>query len=73
LHIIVANNIHVSAVAFVLFILQCMLGGEERQRNVTYAFLKFLMAKMDPLNVVSHDVAVYKKESTTINQDLLCT
>jgi hypothetical protein len=29
------------------------------------------MVKTDPLNVVSHNVAVYKKVTTTINKALL--
>jgi hypothetical protein len=45
-------------------------GGEKGLRNVIYLFLKFLMLKIDPLNVVSYNVAVYKN-ITTLNEDLL--
>jgi hypothetical protein len=41
-------------------------GSEERLRNITYLFLKFLMVKIDSLNV-----AVYKNVTTMLNKDLL--
>jgi hypothetical protein len=47
-------------------------GGEERLRNVTHLFVKFLMVKVGPLNVVSHNVGFYKNVTTTLNDDLLC-
>jgi hypothetical protein len=34
--------------------------GEERLWNVTYLLLMFVMVKVDPLNGVSYNVAVYK-------------
>jgi hypothetical protein len=40
-------------------------------RNVTCLFLKFLMVKVDPPNVVSHNVTVCKGVSTTLKKDLL--
>jgi hypothetical protein len=46
-------------------------GGEEGPKNVTYLFLKFLMVIIDPLNAVSHNVAVYKNLTTTLNEALL--
>jgi hypothetical protein len=57
--------------AFMLSVLHACYGGEERLWNVTYLFLKFLMVKMDPLNRVSHNVAVYKNVNTTLNAGLL--
>jgi hypothetical protein len=39
--------------------------------NVTYLFLTFIMVKVDPLNGVSYNVAVYKNVSRTLNEDLL--
>jgi hypothetical protein len=47
-----------------------MLWVEEGLRNVTYLFLKFLMVKIDTLNVVSH--VVHKNVTMTLNEDLLC-
>jgi hypothetical protein len=41
-------------------------GGGERLRNVTYLFL---MVKMDPLNVVSHNVAASKNVSNDVKGD----
>jgi hypothetical protein len=38
---------------------------EGRLRNITQLFLKFLMVKRDPLNVVSRNVAVYKNENVS--------
>jgi hypothetical protein len=35
-----------------------IVGGEERPRNVTCLFLKFLVVEMDLINVVSHNIAV---------------
>jgi hypothetical protein len=37
---------------------------------VTYLFLKFLMVKIDTLNVVSH--VVYNNVTITLSEDLLC-
>jgi hypothetical protein len=42
-------------------------GGEERLRTVTNCTY-FIM---DPLNVITHNVPVYKNVSTTLNEDLL--
>jgi hypothetical protein len=47
--------------------------GEERLRNVTYTFLKFLTVKGGPLNIISHNVAVYKNVYMTLNKNLLYT
>jgi hypothetical protein len=46
--------------------------SEERLRNVTYLFLKFLMVKMDPLNIVSH-IAVYKNITKMLKENLVYT
>lgn len=68
------KNIKLFRAAFILCILHASYGGEERLRNLTYLFLQFLMVKMDPLNRVSYNVAVYKNENTNLNADLLyCT
>jgi hypothetical protein len=48
-----------------------VMGSEERLRNLTYSFLKFLVVKAYPLNVVSHNIAVYKNITMTLNEDLL--
>jgi hypothetical protein len=40
------NRIHVAS------IYSACLVGEERLRNVTYLFLKFIVVKMGPFNVV---------------------
>jgi hypothetical protein len=40
-------------------------------RNVSYLFLKFVMVKLGPLNVVPHNFAVYKNLSTKLNEDSL--
>jgi hypothetical protein len=37
----------------------------------TYLFIKFLMIKMDPLNVVSHNIAVYKNVTTALDEGLV--
>jgi hypothetical protein len=47
------------------------MGSEERLRNLTYSFLKFLVVKAYPLNVVSHNIAVYKNITMKLNEDLL--
>jgi hypothetical protein len=47
--------------------------GEERLRNITYMFLKFVMVKGDLLNVILYNVAVYKNVYMTLNEDLLYT
>jgi hypothetical protein len=70
LHVFIAKNIQVFAIALMLSFSACY-GDEERLRNVTNLFLKFLVVKVDPLNVVSRDVAVYKNVSTTLNEDLV--
>jgi hypothetical protein len=59
-------------VAFILYVLQytCTC-DEKRLRNITYLLLNFLMVTMDPLNGVSHNIAVCKNISTTLNKDLL--
>lgn len=41
-------------------------GVEQKLRNVSYLFLKFLMVKTNPLNVVSYNVAVYKDVTITL-------
>jgi hypothetical protein len=41
---------------YIVYIIMRIMEGEGRRRNVTYLLLKFLMVKMDPLNVVSHNV-----------------
>jgi hypothetical protein len=38
-------------------------GGEERLSNVTYLFVKYLVVKMDLVNVISNAVAVYNDVS----------
>jgi hypothetical protein len=48
-----------------------MLWGEERLRNVTYSFPKFLMGKIDSLNDVLHTTAVYRNVSMTLNEDFV--
>jgi hypothetical protein len=51
--------------------LSACYGGEERLNNVTYLIVKFLMVKMDLINIISHAVAVYKNVSMILNKDLL--
>jgi hypothetical protein len=44
---------------------------EAKNVNLTYLLHKFLAVTMDPLNIVSRNVAVYKNTSMTLNTDLL--
>jgi hypothetical protein len=55
-----------------MYILQCnaRYGGEERLRNVTFLYLRFFMVKVDPLNVVSHNIEAYKNLSATLNNSI---
>jgi hypothetical protein len=48
-----------------------VIGGEERLRKVTHLVLNFLVVKLGPLNVVSHNLAVYKNLTTKLNEDSL--
>jgi hypothetical protein len=59
------NRIHI------VYTCNAYCGGEERLRNVTYLFPKFRVLKIDPLNVVSHNVSVYKNVTTTLNEDFV--
>jgi hypothetical protein len=44
---------------------------DERLRNATHLFLEFLLATIDPFNVVSHSFAVSKNVTAAINEDVL--
>jgi hypothetical protein len=65
------KNIQLFAVAFILSMFNVCYGGAERLRNTIHLFLKFLMVKTDPLNVISYKVAVYNNVKITLNKDLL--
>jgi hypothetical protein len=69
MHIFIAKNIQVFKLRSYCLYCNVYNGGEERLKNVTYLFLKFLIIEMDLLNVVSHNV-VYNNVSMTLN-DLL--
>jgi hypothetical protein len=43
----------------------------KRLRNETYSFLTLLVARMTPLNVILHKVAIYKNVTTAMNDNLL--
>jgi hypothetical protein len=45
--------------------------GEEWLKNVNYLFLKFFIVKVGLINVVSHNVVVYKNITVTLNKDFL--
>lgn len=59
----VAKNLQILKIAFMVSILQRMLWGRSKAEE--------RMVTMDPFNGVSHNVAVYTNVSAALNENLL--